>query len=645
MKTITRISVITMFVMTSWNLISQDKSAGSISGTEIEEYKAQVIQLVKYLEGTLNFLGDPSSVSREKETIINSSYDKIFKDDKVQVEDDLDENREVPLHKDVQAYLKDIEFFFKEVSFQFIIIDVSHFTNDKNAHFFKVTFNRDLNGITVAGDSVSSRKVRYMEINVNKAENDLKIASIYTTKINELEEMKIWWNGLSKPWREFFGKEIFIFDSIELSRVDVISDSLILVSPKTTIDTTKQEVLFELELPDDRTLSSEIANLDSVFGNTKEVYTRLSGIRKLHSINISASEDIRKLDPLSELTELTQINCSNTLITSLFPLRNLNKLEILNISNTPIVDITPLMYSTSLIELNCSYTLMKSPAGLAGLINLEKLDMAGLRIDNFDFIKGLTKLKEVNFSETLLMDMAPFNELSKLEYLDVSQTRVFDLKEIKSLKNLTFLNCNETTVRSLAPLSGMHKLEVLKISNTEVENLMELDSISTLKRIYWDVEFDLQTDPGKRKSEAIRFMKEHPGTLVIFESEALMKGWSQLEEPWKKVTTEAVNLPDNPGVEDLHGLLKIEELDLENSGVTTLKPIRQLYNLKVLNASGINIEDYSPLSESFELENLNISNTGISDISFLSDLKKLKELNVQKYRDYIFNAVIRSNKT
>ena len=629
MKTFTKLSVVAIFLIFPWTLISQDKSAGSLSGPEIETYKSQIIQLVKYLEGTLNFLGDPSAVSKEKETIINSSYDKIFKDDKVQIEDDLDENREVPIHKDVQAYLKDIEFFFKEVKFQFIIIDISHFTNEANTHFFKVTFNRDLIGVTINGDSVSSRRVRYMEINLNMGKNDLKIASIYTTKLNEQEEIRNWWNGLNKPWREFFGKDIFVYDSIELSRVAIISDSLIFVSPIFSQDSTVKEDIVELELPDDKTMPGDVLNLDSVFVNTKEVYTRLSGIRKLQTIDVSGNKDIRKLDPLSELTELTQVNCSNTLITSLFPLRNLNKLLILNFSNTPVNDVSPLMYSTSLKELNCSYTLLKNLNGLAGLVNLEKLDMAGLRIDKFEFITGLKKLKEANFSETLLIDLKPVGVLTEIKTLDISQTRIFDLTEIKTLVNLTSLNCDKNSVSSLAPLSGMKHLEVLKISNTEVENLKELDSISALKRIYWDNEGDLQTSPEKRKSEAIRFMKGHPGTLVIFESEALMKGWSQLEAPWKKITTEAAGLPENPGVEELHSLLKIEELDLENSGVTTIMPIRQLYNLKTLNLSGLMIDDYSPLSESFELEKLNISNTGITDLTLLSELNKLKELTLK----------------
>jgi len=60
----------------------------------------------------LTFLGDPTSIAKEKEIVINESYLKIFLN-KSAVWRILDENREVPLYKDVQAYLKDIGFFYR----------------------------------------------------------------------------------------------------------------------------------------------------------------------------------------------------------------------------------------------------------------------------------------------------------------------------------------------------------------------------------------------------------------------------------------------------------------------------------------------------------------------------------------------------
>lgn len=80
--------------------------------------------MMKYLEETLSFIGNPGNTPQEKDIIFKDSYAKIFVDNKVQIEDDLDENRMMPIYKDVQAYLKDIDFFFDSIAFSFDIKDI-----------------------------------------------------------------------------------------------------------------------------------------------------------------------------------------------------------------------------------------------------------------------------------------------------------------------------------------------------------------------------------------------------------------------------------------------------------------------------------------------------------------------------------------
>lgn len=600
-----------------------------MSAATIEEHKTQVIQLIKYLEGTVNFLGDPLSVAKEKEVIINNSYLKIFKDDKVQIEDDLDDAREVPLHKDVQAYLKDIGFFFTRVKFQFIIIDIDHFVTDGNEHYFKVTFNRDMQGLSIEGDSIHSRKIRYMEINLDLAENDLKIASIYTTKINEKEEARNWWNGLNKTWRQIFGSQIFIADSIEFSRIALIDDNFILIEKKSEENMPEEDLDYKLELPENRNFQIPALNLDSIIIDTRDVYNRLAGIRKIRKLDISGNEKVQILEPLNQLAELVEIDCSNTLIRNLFPIRNLNKLQLLDISNTPLTDISPLVYSQSLKNLNCSYTLVYDASVIKNLTNLVKLNLAGLRINNTEFLNGLTQIQELDLSNTEIALAGQIPNLSNLIDLDFSGTAIQDLEELSGMQNLKYLSCDNTTIQSVKPLAGLPKLEILRVNNTSISDLKPLQSIPTLKRIYWDSNDLLALNAEARKNEAIRFMRAKPATLVIFESEDLLRSWDALEEPWKKIATEATGLPENPTKEDLHGLLQIEYVNLTNSGVTTLDPIQRLYNLNKLIMKNLKLEDFSPLSQAIELEELDISGTNISKLSELKALNHLKILDIR----------------
>ena len=77
-----------------------------------------VRRLVAYLEANLNTLGDPDVPTADKDVIIRSSYAKLFRDADVQIEDDLDTARQVVTYKPVQAYLQDVEFFFRRARFR-----------------------------------------------------------------------------------------------------------------------------------------------------------------------------------------------------------------------------------------------------------------------------------------------------------------------------------------------------------------------------------------------------------------------------------------------------------------------------------------------------------------------------------------------
>ena len=49
---------------------------------------------------------------------------------------------------------------------------------------------RTLAGHNIVGDTVNNSCKRFMEVNIDPAKKDLKIASMYTTKPNETEELR-----------------------------------------------------------------------------------------------------------------------------------------------------------------------------------------------------------------------------------------------------------------------------------------------------------------------------------------------------------------------------------------------------------------------------------------------------------------------
>ncbi len=165
-------------------------------------------------------------------------------------------------------------------------------------------------------------------------------------------------------------------------------------------------------------------------------------------------------------------------------------------------------------------------------------------------------------------------------------------------------------------------MQVLRISNTEVNSLKQLTNVKNLKKIYCD-------NTGIAREETIQFMRDNPGTLVIFVSDELFLGWKELEEPWKEVLNSLVEISDDPSKEELHTILKIEDLDIsDNTRISTLRPIRSLFNLKRLNVSSMAVRDFYFIGEAIELEWLNISNNPIDSIAYLNHLKRLQELHI-----------------
>src|SRR5688500_14101299 len=85
---------------------SKEKKWAAGKTASNEENEKKVRDIVAFLEYLLNTLGSSATSTRDKEVVVRESYTKIFRDDKVQIEDDL-ENREVVTNKNVVAYLKD----------------------------------------------------------------------------------------------------------------------------------------------------------------------------------------------------------------------------------------------------------------------------------------------------------------------------------------------------------------------------------------------------------------------------------------------------------------------------------------------------------------------------------------------------------
>ncbi|MEQ1586233.1 MAG: leucine-rich repeat domain-containing protein [Cyclobacteriaceae bacterium] len=524
----------------------------------------KVRDIVAFLEFMLNTLGNSSTPVRDKEVLITESYAKIFRDTKVQVEDDLDNDRKVVTNKDIVAYLKDVNFFFHDVRFEFTIESITSNALPNGQTFFKVTTTRNLKGSTSDLTPVNTTLPRYIEINYNPNDQDLKIVSIYTHEFDEKLALMSWWNELSFEWQSIFTKELALQDSV------TVSD--------------------------------------------------LKRITALTELNISNNRFVQDLAPLSHLINLTSLNLSNTSISDLTPIRNLTELVSLNISNTKIKDLSSLKYSNKLERFILNQTAVEDILVVEKMPVLQQVEMSGTPVVNFTPLAKLSELQHASISNTRLASLAPFETLVNLTDLNLSSTLVADLQPLNQLRTLERLTLDSTLIRNLQGLGSLEVLKILSINNTSITDLTPLHKLENLEKIYCD-------GTGINQAAADSFMAANQNVLVIFNSEDLKVWWDRLSVVWQTVFIKAATLSDVPTKEELAKIPSLDSINLGgNKNIDNLEPLGRLVKLKVLIANNTSISDLSPFHELTEIIYLDISNTNARNLSVLSSLAHLKVL-------------------
>lgn len=579
--------------------IEEEEDSNELSAEEIGKYKEDCEQLVRYLEYTLNSLGGEDYNTEEKDIMITNSYAKIFASDKVQIEDDLDETRMVSINKDVQAYLKDIDFFFKEISFEFNIDKITHHFTSEGQIYFMVSLNRHMEGKDLENKKVSNSQERFIEINLNRAKKELKIVSIYTTKLSENEDLAFWWNELSPEWKNFFAEDISINDSLTMENILSVSDTLRIYD------------------------SVAWGMSDTLYINTPLLFAQIKNLLNSEALNLSKNTELTDLKALVKFTNLKDLNISETRISDLNPLRNHTKIEYLQIANTKITDLSPLKYAIHIKELYINNTAVRDLTVLSNFTKLEKLHAYQSQIQNLAPLAELTHLRSLRCSDTQIKSLAPLANLKRLNFLRCSNTGIASLKPLANLSELERLHIEKTNIKSLDGLQKLANLRILLCNDTKISSLEAIESVPKLETVYCD-------NSGITAKLANKYMKSHPKTLVIYESKALESWWTSLSKEWKRFFTQQIKASKKPSKIQLQKMVNIDKIDLSKSPlIKTLAPLKMLINLKELNAPSSKISDLSPLADLIDLQKLNLERTQITSLAPLKTLNSLEILNIE----------------
>ncbi len=556
-----RCSFLTLILLSFISLASaQDNGA----------YEQRVRDMVGFLQYLLNTVGDQETNNRDKDVIINESYNKIFRDAQVQIEDDLLEDRQSVINKDIVAYLKDVDFFFRDVTFEFDIVKVERLTRDNGQPYFRIELNRTLDALSIEGKKVNNTRKRFIEINLDQASDELKIASIYTTKISKEEELQAWWSELSYEWTKIFK----------------------------VILNTNEEVSADM----------------------------LYKIAAIDSLNLAGNQYIFNIEPLYILTNLRYLNISETKISDLGPLRSAGALETLVATQSEIYELEYLKYLRNLVRLDVSNTRIRSVGVIDQFTSLTDLDLSGNYISDFNSLRELRGLAHLDLSNTAFSSTSMLSELNVLTSLNLSNTLISDIGGLRSMNLLKELDLSKTDISNIELLGTLSALQNLNINQTNVASLSPLAQLKNLKRIYCD-------NTKVSESEATSFMTKNKGVLVINNSQRVLQWWDELDYSWKTILGEYVGgNTQQPGREDLVMLLNIDSLNLRKSKLSTAEPLRRFYKLRYLDISENNINILDPLINLDKLEVLKASSTWVEQVAPIKDLKTLTHLDLSQTR-------------
>lgn len=585
-----------LFFFFCLSIVAQGQTIKGYSTDQLTELSTKVEDQIRFLEFLLNTVGNSQTSARDKDVIIRESYLKIFQNGEVQVEDDLVFDRKVVTNKDVAAYFRDIEFFYKNVEFKFKIREIKPGQKENGQVFFLASLDRSITATGLKGEKISNIKPRFIEVNLDEISQELKIASIYTTKISRDDELKAWWTSLDLEWKLYFKSRFQLSES------------------------------------------------DSV--DLGKLYRFVA----VDSLDLSGKAQIKHLKPLSELRDLKFLDISYTTIEDLSPISNITFLETLNLSSTPTAAIKFIKYSDRLRDLDISNTQIEDISELGNLTNLQIFKASNTAIQSFAVLNQFKSLKVLDLTASGFNTVENIKELAVLESLSLGKNYILNYSLLSKLSSLISLDLSETNFEDLSPLSSMPNLVQLDITACNISDLSPVAALRSLKKIVAD-------ETKISQEDATLFVRKHPNILLIHHVKDLQSWWESLSLAWKNVLIK-VNPElkiEKPRIEILTQTLNLPELYLDGSGIETLIPVvrfvaltslsvsnnnkladllplQEVKTLRQFTAKNTSVQDATGLKENFLLERIDLEGSPILSISALSGLPELSYLNVNSSR-------------
>ena len=224
-----------------------------------------------------------------------------------------------------------------------------------------------------------------------------------------------------------------------------------------------------------------------VNSNTVSNLSPLIGLTELEDLNLT-NTILVDWSALSELTNLIFLYLQNTNISDVSPLSELTQLTWLVLDDNKISDVSALSGLTNLISLglnnNKILDVSALVSALSGLTNLISLGLNNNKISDVSALSGLTNLTSLGLNNNNISDISALSELTQLIGLQLFGNNISDVSPLSELTRLSELGLDSNNISDVSPLQSMTQLEFLLLGNNNISDVSALSEWKQLTELY-----------------------------------------------------------------------------------------------------------------------------------------------------------------
>jgi len=421
----------------------------------------------------------------------------------------------------------------------------------------------------------------------------------------------------------------------------------VLKSEVKTFTTAAETVLTDKDIPDEnlRNALKSTLNVEELTNTNLETLTYFS-----YSNSTAAISDLKGIEYLTNLTNLSFYNQAFTTANEIESLKNLEYLTIQNskLEVCPDFNKLPELYNltltgneitafpgiSGLIELNylSLYDNQLTQIGkLENLPNLYSISLYDNKLTALPEMIGLTKLQNLNVYRNQLTSLENLTGLPSLEFLYVYDNKLTTLGNLTDLPKLKRIDANSNPLTSVGNLSGLTAIDILDISHSK--QLTSLDGIGTVPSLTsLHVNYSALKRLGNLSGlTGLTYINLEGNQLQNLEG---ISNVSSLLTIWA-----STNEITDPG--DFSGLKNLQTLALSNNYICTMPDLSENTSLNLLYIDGNGLTSITDLSGNSALTSLDLDDNYLTESELTSE--KLP-VNFASDTDWISNTLATQKK-